>query len=58
MATVKKGKSSASTPEELRDMMWAAADKLRGSMNAADYMNFVLVLKFLILLIHFQSDHL
>lgn len=47
MATVKKGNSSASTPEELRDMMWAAADKLRGSMNAADYMNFVLGLIFL-----------
>lgn len=48
MATAqKKAKSSASTPEELREMMWAAADKLRGSMNAADYMNFVLGLIFL-----------
>lgn len=46
MAT-KKAKSSASTPEELRDLMWTAADKLRGSMNAADYMNFVLGLIFL-----------
>ncbi len=45
--TKKKAKSSASTPEELRDMMWTAADKLRGSMNAADYMNFVLGLIFL-----------
>lgn len=47
MATAKKTKSTASTPEELRDLMWTAADKLRGSMNAADYMNFVLGLIFL-----------
>lgn len=47
MATKKSTKTTASSPEELRDLMWKAADKLRGSMNASDYMNFVLGLIFL-----------
>lgn len=43
----KKAQKKASTPADLRDMMWKAADKLRGSMNSSDYMNFVLGLIFL-----------
>lgn len=47
MVTRKATKSAATTPAELRDLMWKAADKLRGSMNSSDYMNFVLGLIFL-----------
>ena len=47
MATRKATKSTATSPAELRELMWKAADKLRGSMNASDYMNFVLGLIFL-----------
>lgn len=47
MVTRKASKSTATTPAELRDLMWKAADKLRGSMNSSDYMNFVLGLIFL-----------
>lgn len=47
MAARKTAKSTATTPAELRELMWKAADKLRGSMNSSDYMNFVLGLIFL-----------
>lgn len=39
--------AQASTPQELRDLMWKSADKLRGSMDASQYMDFVLGLIFL-----------
>ena len=39
--------AKASTPQELRDLMWKSADKLRGSMDASQYMDFVLGLIFL-----------
>src|SRR4051794_15300857 len=38
---------SASTTKEIRDILWKAADKLRGSMDAAQYKEFVLGLIFL-----------
>ncbi|WP_017572812.1 class I SAM-dependent DNA methyltransferase [Nocardiopsis halotolerans] len=38
---------SASTPEEIRAILWKAADQLRGSMDAAQYKEFVLGLVFL-----------
>ncbi|MEV5526847.1 type I restriction-modification system subunit M [Streptomyces prunicolor] len=38
---------SASTPKEIQDILWKAADKLRGSMDAAQYKEFVLGLIFL-----------
>lgn len=48
--TVTKGKDSvrtASTPKELKDTLWKAADKLRGSMDASQYKDVVLGLVFL-----------
>ncbi|MBV1938210.1 type I restriction-modification system subunit M [Streptomyces sp. BV286] len=38
---------SASTPKEIQDILWKAADKLRGSMDAPQYKEFVLGLIFL-----------
>ncbi|WP_329313768.1 type I restriction-modification system subunit M [Streptomyces sp. NBC_01278] len=38
---------SASTPKEIQAILWKAADKLRGSMDAAQYKEFVLGLIFL-----------
>jgi type I restriction enzyme M protein len=38
---------TASTPEEIRAILWKAADQLRGSMDAAQYKEFVLGLVFL-----------
>ncbi|WP_280317997.1 type I restriction-modification system subunit M [Nocardia wallacei] len=38
---------TASTPKEIQDILWKAADKLRGSMDAAQYKEFVLGLIFL-----------
>jgi Type I restriction-modification system methyltransferase subunit len=38
---------SASSPKEIRDVLWKAADKLRGSLDAAQYKEFVLGLIFL-----------
>ncbi|GLY32526.1 class I SAM-dependent DNA methyltransferase [Kineosporia sp. NBRC 101731] len=36
-----------SSPQEIQDILWKAADKLRGSMDAAQYKEFVLGLVFL-----------
>src|SRR5699024_11368900 len=36
-----------STPKELKDTLWKAADKLRGSMDASQYKDVVLGLVFL-----------
>ncbi|MFE7571881.1 N-6 DNA methylase [Streptomyces sp. NPDC057539] len=38
---------SASTPEEIQAILWKAADKLRGSVDSAQYKEFVLGLIFL-----------
>lgn len=38
---------SASSPKEIRAILWKAADQLRGSMDAAQYKEFVLGLVFL-----------
>lgn len=38
---------TASTPKELKDTLWKAADKLRGSMDASQYKDVVLGLVFL-----------
>ncbi|MFD5423972.1 type I restriction-modification system subunit M [Streptomyces sp. NPDC127084] len=38
---------SASTPKEIQAILWKAADKLRGSMDAAQYKEFILGLIFL-----------
>ncbi|PKV98972.1 type I restriction-modification system subunit M [Nocardia fluminea] len=38
---------ATSTPKEIQDILWKAADKLRGSMDAAQYKEFVLGLIFL-----------
>jgi type I restriction enzyme M protein len=38
---------TASSPKEIQDILWKAADKLRGSMDAAQYKEFVLGLIFL-----------
>ncbi|WP_306369112.1 class I SAM-dependent DNA methyltransferase [Nocardiopsis sp. CC223A] len=38
---------NASTPQEIRAILWKAADQLRGSMDAAQYKEFVLGLVFL-----------
>ncbi|MGW4632396.1 class I SAM-dependent DNA methyltransferase [Nocardia sp. NPDC004415] len=38
---------TSSTPKEIQDILWKAADKLRGSMDAAQYKEFVLGLIFL-----------
>src|SRR5699024_7545140 len=46
MAT-KQATSAPSTPKELKDTLWKAADKLRGSMDASQYKDVVLGLVFL-----------
>ncbi|GAA1926957.1 class I SAM-dependent DNA methyltransferase [Streptomyces sodiiphilus] len=38
---------SVSSPKQIQDILWKAADKLRGSMDAAQYKEFVLGLVFL-----------
>ncbi|WP_166026335.1 type I restriction-modification system subunit M [Streptomyces chilikensis] len=38
---------TASSPKEIQDILWKAADKLRGSIDAAQYKEFVLGLIFL-----------
>lgn len=38
---------NASTPKEIQDILWKAADNLRGSIDAAEYKEFVLGLIFL-----------
>ncbi len=40
-------KAATATPTDLKDTLWKAADKLRGSMDAAEYKHFVLGLIFL-----------
>lgn len=49
MPPVKKQEElfSASSTKEIRDILWKAADKLRGSLDAAQYKEFVLGLIFL-----------
>lgn len=42
-----KDVQAASTPKELKDTLWKAADKLRGSMDASQYKDVVLGLVFL-----------
>ena len=39
--------STASTMKELKDTLWKAADKLRGSMDASQYKDVILGLVFL-----------
>ena len=46
MAT-KQATLAPSTPKELKDTLWKAADKLRGSMDASQYKDVVLGLVFL-----------
>lgn len=47
MATQSKNPVAASTSKELKDTLWKAADKLRGSMDASQYKDVVLGLVFL-----------
>lgn len=48
MARPKKSETlTPSTPKELKDTLWKAADKLRGSMDASQYKDVVLGLVFL-----------
>lgn len=48
MARMKKSEALLpSTPKELKDTLWKAADKLRGSMDASQYKDVVLGLVFL-----------
>ncbi|CAG7845117.1 Type I restriction enzyme EcoKI M protein [Pseudoclavibacter triregionum] len=47
MAPRTKAAQRPSTPKELKDTLWAAADKLRGSMDASQYRDVVLGLVFL-----------
>ncbi|GAB3622641.1 class I SAM-dependent DNA methyltransferase [Mariniluteicoccus endophyticus] len=47
MARTKKQALAPSTPKELKDTLWKAADKLRGSMDASQYKDVVLGLVFL-----------
>lgn len=48
MAPTKKSAAlTPSTPKELKDTLWKAADKLRGSMDASQYKDVVLGLVFL-----------
>ncbi|MBB4932933.1 type I restriction enzyme M protein [Lipingzhangella halophila] len=46
-ATDHAGPSGASSPKEIQAILWKAADQLRGSMDAAQYKEFVLGLVFL-----------
>ncbi len=43
----RKKNAAPPTAKDLQDTLWKAADKLRGSMDAAEYKNFVLGLVFL-----------
>ena len=43
----KEAARTASTSKELKDTLWKAADKLRGSMDASQYKDVVLGLVFL-----------
>ncbi|MFT4087582.1 MAG: class I SAM-dependent DNA methyltransferase [Gordonia sp. (in: high G+C Gram-positive bacteria)] len=47
MAKAVSGRAIPSTPQELKDTLWKAADKLRGSMDASQYKDVVLGLVFL-----------
>ncbi|UEJ82926.1 type I restriction-modification system subunit M [Brachybacterium halotolerans subsp. kimchii] len=47
MPTKKAAPVAPSTPKELKDTLWKAADKLRGSMDASQYKDVVLGLVFL-----------
>lgn len=47
MAKKTKTELAPSTPKELKDTLWKAADKLRGSMDASQYKDVVLGLVFL-----------
>ena len=47
MTTNSKRTLAPSTPKELKDTLWKAADKLRGSMDASQYKDVVLGLVFL-----------
>lgn len=47
MTTNSKQTLAPSTPKELKDTLWKAADKLRGSMDASQYKDVVLGLVFL-----------
>ena len=48
MARPKKAEAARpSTTKELQDLLWASADKLRGSMDASQYKDVVLGLVFL-----------
>ncbi|WP_433368330.1 type I restriction-modification system subunit M [Streptosporangium sp. CA-115845] len=40
-------RSDSAAPADIKDVLWKAADKLRGSMDAAEYKHFVLGLVFL-----------
>ena len=40
-------RSAPTTPADMKEILWKAADKLRGSIDAADYKHFVLGLVFL-----------
>ncbi|MFF5207975.1 type I restriction-modification system subunit M [Streptosporangium sp. NPDC000396] len=40
-------RSGSAAPADIKDVLWKAADKLRGSMDAAEYKHFVLGLVFL-----------
>ena len=42
-----KESSAPSTMKELKDTLWKAADKLRGSMDASQYKDVILGLVFL-----------
>ena len=46
-ARTKKDPSAPSTMKELKDTLWKAADKLRGSMDASQYKDVILGLIFL-----------
>ena len=46
-ATTQPGPQGPTTMKELKDTLWKAADKLRGSMDASQYKDVVLGLVFL-----------
>lgn len=46
-APVPPRKKKATEPEDMKKVLWASADKLRGSLDAAEYKHFVLGLVFL-----------
>lgn len=47
LSTKKKDEAAPSTMKELKDTLWKAADKLRGSMDASQYKDVILGLVFL-----------